>query len=76
MSRLKIKNRGVDEVEVDMDLRKIIIRDYALEERKVFKAIKHAGKAAEPWPYPAYSHFSSFYKYLIRSINHYYDIII
>ncbi|KAL3653510.1 Heavy metal-associated isoprenylated plant protein 31 [Castilleja foliolosa] len=67
------KLKGVDEVEVDMDLQKITVSGYGLEEKKVLKAIKRAGKAAEPWPYPGYSYFSSFYKYPSHIINHYYD---
>ncbi|XAR71719.1 hypothetical protein NMG60_11018118 [Bertholletia excelsa] len=70
ISRLK----GVDEVEIDMDAQKITVTGYSLEERKVLKAIKRAGKAAEPWPYPAgQSHFASFYKYPSHVISHYYD---
>ncbi|CAA2981602.1 heavy metal-associated isoprenylated plant protein 31 isoform X2 [Olea europaea var. sylvestris] len=68
------KLKGVDEVEVDMETQKITVRGYALEEKKVLKAIKRTGKAAEPWPYPGYSnYFSSFYKYPTHIINHYYD---
>ncbi|GFP82222.1 copper transport protein atx1 [Phtheirospermum japonicum] len=67
------KLKGVDEVDVDMDLQKITVSGYGLEEKKVLKAIKRAGKAAEPWPYPGYSYFSSFYKYPSHIINHYYD---
>ncbi|KAI3471131.1 hypothetical protein Pfo_027794 [Paulownia fortunei] len=67
------KLKGVDEVDVDMELQKITVRGYALEEKKVLKAIKRAGKAAEPWPYPGHSYFSSFYKYPTHVINHYYD---
>ncbi|KAH6783933.1 Heavy metal transport/detoxification superfamily protein [Perilla frutescens var. hirtella] len=67
------KLKGVDEVEVEMEVQKITVRGYALEEKKVLKAIKRAGKAAEPWPYPSHSsYFSSFYKYPSHIINHYY----
>ncbi|KAL3834432.1 hypothetical protein ACJIZ3_009168 [Penstemon smallii] len=67
------KLKGVDGVEVDMELQKITIKGYALEEKKVLKAIKRAGKAAEPWPYPGgHSHFSSFYKYPNHIMKHYY----
>nr|AHK06854.1 HMA [Gentiana rigescens] len=69
------KLKGVEEVEVDMDLQKITVRGYHLEEKKVLKAIKKAGKAAEPWPYPpGYSYFASFYKYPSHVVNHYYDV--
>ncbi|KAL7146335.1 hypothetical protein ABFS83_06G033900 [Erythranthe nasuta] len=68
------KLKGVDEVEVDMDLQKITARGYGLEEKKVVRAIKRAGKAAEPWPYPGNSnYFSSFYKYPSHIISHYYE---
>ncbi|KAL5744599.1 hypothetical protein ACOSQ2_027715 [Xanthoceras sorbifolium] len=75
-SKLKkalFKLKGVEEVEVEMEIQKITVRGYALEERKVLKAIKRAGKAAEPWPFPGYSHFASFYKYPTYVVNHYYD---
>ena len=39
----------------------------------MLKAIKLAGKAAEPWPFPGYSHYASFYKYPTYTVNHYYD---
>ncbi|KAG6746489.1 hypothetical protein POTOM_051030 [Populus tomentosa] len=64
---------GAEEVEVEMEVQKITVRGYALEEKKVIKAIKRAGKAAEPWPFPGYSHFASFYKYPTYIVNHYYD---
>ena len=64
---------GAEEVEVEMEMQKITVRGYALEEKKVLKAIKRAGKAAEPWPFPGHSHFASFYKYPNYIVNHYYD---
>ncbi|PON36177.1 Heavy metal-associated domain containing protein [Trema orientale] len=67
------KVKGAEEVEVEMETQKITVRGYALEEKKVLKAIKRAGKAAEPWPFPGYSHFASFYKYPTYIVNHYYD---
>ncbi|KAH6770876.1 Heavy metal transport/detoxification superfamily protein [Perilla frutescens var. hirtella] len=69
-----LKLKGVDEVEVEMEMQKVTVRGYALELKKVLKAIKGAGKAAEAWPYPpGYSYFSSFYKYPSHVINHYYE---
>lgn len=65
---------GVEEVEIEMEPQKITVRGYGLEEKKVLKAIKRAGKAAEPWPFPGYSHFASFYKYPAYIVNHYYDV--
>lgn len=57
-----------------METQKITVRGYALDEKKVLKAIKRAGKAAEPWPYPGgYTHFAAFYKYPTHITNHYYD---
>lgn len=64
---------GVDEVEVEMEAQKITVKGYGLEEKKVLKAIKRAGKVAEPWPFPGHSHFASFYKYPSYIVNHYYD---
>ncbi|CAN0902762.1 Heavy metal-associated isoprenylated plant protein 31 [Linum grandiflorum] len=52
---------------------KLKVRGYSLEEKKILKAIKRAGKSAEPWPFPGYAHFSSFYKYPTYIVNHYYD---
>ncbi|XP_041002855.1 heavy metal-associated isoprenylated plant protein 31 isoform X1 [Juglans microcarpa x Juglans regia] len=75
-SKLKkalFKLKGVEEVEIEMETQKITVRGYALEEKKVLKAIKRAGKAAEPWPFPGYSHFASFYKYPAYIVKHYYD---
>ncbi|XP_044506877.1 heavy metal-associated isoprenylated plant protein 31-like isoform X2 [Mangifera indica] len=75
-SKLKkalFKLKGVEEVEIKMEMQKITVRGFGLEERKVLKAIKRAGKAAEPWPFPGYSHFASFYKYPSYIVNYYYD---
>ncbi|XP_022931790.1 heavy metal-associated isoprenylated plant protein 31 isoform X1 [Cucurbita moschata] len=68
------KLKGVEEVEVEIEMQKITVRGYGLEERKVVKAIKRAGKAAEAWPFPGYSsHYASFYKYPSYIATHYYD---
>ncbi|XP_027103796.1 heavy metal-associated isoprenylated plant protein 31 [Coffea arabica] len=68
------KLKGVEEVDVEMETQKITVRGFGLEEKRVLKAIRRAGKAAEPWPYPAgYSYFASFYKYPSHVVNHYYD---
>nr|XP_043618143.1 heavy metal-associated isoprenylated plant protein 31-like isoform X2 [Erigeron canadensis] len=74
-SKLKkalLKLKGVEEIEIEMEVQKIVVRGYALDEKKVLKAIKRAGKAAEPWPYPGHSHFASFYKYPAHIANEYY----
>ncbi|GJR86514.1 heavy metal-associated isoprenylated plant protein 31-like protein [Tanacetum coccineum] len=64
---------GAEDIEIEMEMQKIVVRGYNLEERKILKAIKRAGKAAEPWPYPGhYSHFASFYKYPTHIANQYY----
>lgn len=64
----------MEEVEVEMEAEKITVRGYKLEEKKILKAIKRAGKAAEPWPFPAHAfHFGSFYKYPSYIVNHYYN---
>ncbi|XP_059669742.1 heavy metal-associated isoprenylated plant protein 31 [Cornus florida] len=68
------KLKGVEEVDIEMETQKITVRGYALDEKKVLKAIKRTGKAAELWPYPGgYSHFASFYKYPSHIVNHYYE---
>ncbi|KAI4324930.1 hypothetical protein MLD38_030372 [Melastoma candidum] len=69
LSRLK----GVEEVEVDMETQKVTARGYRLEEKKVLKAVRRAGKAAEPWPFPGHSHFASFYQYPSYIVSHYYE---
>ncbi|KAF5790591.1 putative heavy metal-associated domain, HMA, heavy metal-associated domain superfamily [Helianthus annuus] len=74
-SKLKkalFKLKGVEEVEIEMEMQKIVVRGYALDERKVIKAIKRTGKAVEPWPYPSHAHFASFYKYPTHIANQYY----
>ncbi|KAE8662130.1 UPF0329 protein [Hibiscus syriacus] len=60
---------GVEEVEVEMEIQKVTVRGYALEEKKVLKAVKRE----EAWPFPGYSHYASFYKYPSYIVNHYYD---
>ncbi|XP_010273077.1 PREDICTED: copper transport protein ATX1 [Nelumbo nucifera] len=67
------KLKGVEDIEVDMEIQKITVRGYAVEEKKVLKAVRRVGKAAEPWPFPGYSHFASFYKYPTHVVNHYYE---
>lgn len=74
LGSLHLDIAGVEEVEVEIEMQKITVRGYGLEERKVVKAIKRAGKAAEAWPFPGYSsHYASFYKYPSYIVNHYYD---
>ncbi|KAM7272300.1 hypothetical protein ACFE04_026963 [Oxalis oulophora] len=76
-SKLKkalFKLKGVEVVEIEMEIQKITVSGYALEEKKVLKAIKRAGKAVEPWPFPGgCSHYASFYKYPTHIANHYYE---
>ncbi|XP_030532986.1 heavy metal-associated isoprenylated plant protein 31 isoform X2 [Rhodamnia argentea] len=72
LKRALSKLKGVEEVEVDMEMQKLTARGYRLEEKKVLKAIKRAGKAAEPWPFPGHSHFASFYQYPSYIVNQYY----
>lgn len=66
---------GVEEVEIEMETKKITARGYDLEEEKVLKGIEREGKAAEPWPcpYPPSYLFASFYKYPSYIVNHFYD---
>ncbi|XVE58540.1 hypothetical protein DITRI_Ditri04bG0177500 [Diplodiscus trichospermus] len=56
-----------------MEIQKITVRGYALEEKKVLKAIRREGKTAVPWPFPGYSHYASFYKYPTYTMSHYHD---
>nr|GMC94453.1 heavy metal-associated isoprenylated plant protein 31 [Ipomoea batatas] len=68
---------GVDDVDIEMEMKKITVRGYGLEERKVVKALKRAGKVAEPWPYPVgSSHLASFYRYPTQIAAHYYQSMI
>ncbi|KAI9073033.1 hypothetical protein K1719_033830 [Acacia pycnantha] len=77
-SKLKkalFKLKGVEEVEVEIEEQKVTVRGHGVElERKVMRAIKRAGKAAEPWPYSgALSQFTtSLHKYPTFILNHYY----
>ncbi|KAI7742518.1 hypothetical protein M8C21_001560 [Ambrosia artemisiifolia] len=73
IKRTLFKLKGVEEIEIEMEMQKIVVKGYGLDERKVLKAIKRTGKAAEPWPYPGYSsHYASFYKYPTHIANQYY----
>ncbi|XP_077240232.1 heavy metal transport/detoxification superfamily protein [Tasmannia lanceolata] len=67
------KLKGVEEIDIDMDTQKVTVRGRAVEEKKVLKTVRRTGKAAEPWPFPAYSHYSSFYKFPTHITNHYYE---
>ncbi|KAL3613756.1 Heavy metal-associated isoprenylated plant protein 44 [Castilleja foliolosa] len=44
------KLRGVDSVEVDLEMEKVIVIGY-VDRNKVLKAVRRAGKRAEFWPY-------------------------
>ncbi|ERN04661.1 hypothetical protein AMTR_s00076p00095550 [Amborella trichopoda] len=67
--------KGVEAVEVDMEMHKVTVRGYSIEEKKIVKAINKTGKVAEPWPFPQYSsHVSSFYKFPSHVAEQYYDI--
>ncbi|KAI4312787.1 hypothetical protein MLD38_037579 [Melastoma candidum] len=45
------KLRGVDSVEVNLELEKVTVVGY-VDRNKVLKAVRRAGKRAEFWPYP------------------------
>ncbi|KAK1438575.1 hypothetical protein QVD17_04384 [Tagetes erecta] len=45
------KLRGVDSVEVELELEKVTVIGY-VDRNKVLKAVRRAGKRAEFWPYP------------------------
>ncbi|XP_054787649.1 heavy metal-associated isoprenylated plant protein 31-like [Prosopis cineraria] len=78
-SKLKkalIKLKGVDEVEVEIEEQKVRVRGYGVElEKKVLKAIRRAGKTAEPWPYSGTQSqlTTSLHKYPTYIVNHYYN---
>lgn len=56
-----------------MEMQKITVRRFELEESKMLKAIKRAGKVAQPWPFAGYSYFASFYKNPSYIVSHYFD---
>ncbi|KAK4770297.1 hypothetical protein SAY87_030829 [Trapa incisa] len=73
LKKALFKLKGVEDVEIDMEIQKVTVSGYCLEEKKVLKAIKRAGKAAEPWPFPGHSQYlASFYQYPSHIVNHYY----
>ncbi|KAI3501531.1 hypothetical protein L2E82_40368 [Cichorium intybus] len=45
------KLRGVDSVEVELELEKVTVIGY-VDRNKVLKAVRRAGKRAEFWPFP------------------------
>ncbi|KAH8494708.1 hypothetical protein Peur_060604 [Populus x canadensis] len=45
------KLRGIDSVEVDLEMEKVTVVGY-VDRNKVLKAARRAGKRAEFWPYP------------------------
>ncbi|XP_010269172.1 PREDICTED: heavy metal-associated isoprenylated plant protein 21-like [Nelumbo nucifera] len=45
------KLRGVDSVEVDVEMEKVTVTGY-VDRNKVLKAVRRSGKRAEFWPYP------------------------
>ncbi|KAA8526059.1 hypothetical protein F0562_007841 [Nyssa sinensis] len=45
------KLRGVDSVEVDLEMEKVTVIGY-VDRNKVLKAVRRAGKRTEFWPYP------------------------
>ncbi|XP_043715679.1 heavy metal-associated isoprenylated plant protein 30 [Telopea speciosissima] len=45
------KLRGVDSVEVDLEMEKVTVTGY-VDRNKVLKAVRRSGKRAEFWPYP------------------------
>nr|GEX53004.1 heavy metal-associated isoprenylated plant protein 30-like [Tanacetum cinerariifolium] len=51
VKRAIYKLRGVDSVEVELELEKVTVIGY-VDQNKVLKAVRRAGKRAEFWPYP------------------------
>lgn len=51
VKRAIYKLRGVDSVEVELELEKVTVIGY-VDRNKVLKAVRRAGKRAEFWPYP------------------------
>ncbi|EXB94633.1 hypothetical protein L484_005790 [Morus notabilis] len=44
------KLKGVDDVDVDLNMQKVTVMGWA-EPEKILKAVRKTGKKAEPWPY-------------------------
>ncbi|XP_030525968.1 heavy metal-associated isoprenylated plant protein 45 [Rhodamnia argentea] len=59
------KIAGVDSVEVDMDSQKVTVTGY-VDQRKVLKAVRRAGRKAEFWPYP---YDSEYYPYAAQYLD-------
>ncbi|KAI4330759.1 hypothetical protein MLD38_029014 [Melastoma candidum] len=57
---LRSKLKGVEEVRRRHGDPEAHMKGYRLEEKKVLKAVRRAGKAPELWPFPRQSHFTSF----------------
>ncbi|GMH05506.1 hypothetical protein Nepgr_007346 [Nepenthes gracilis] len=55
---------GVDEVDIDMEMKKVTVTGWA-EEKKLLEAVRKTGRRAEPWPMP--------YNPNIHNFRHYYD---
>ncbi|KAI4330879.1 hypothetical protein MLD38_029136 [Melastoma candidum] len=56
-----------------METQKLTMKGYRLEEKKVLKAVRRAGKAPELWPFPRHSHFTSFCQYTSYIVSQCYE---
>ncbi|XP_059664671.1 heavy metal-associated isoprenylated plant protein 28-like [Cornus florida] len=45
------KLKGVDDVDIDMDMQKVTVTGWA-EQKKVLKTVRKTGRRAELWPFP------------------------
>ncbi|GAB4827192.1 hypothetical protein Ancab_034082 [Ancistrocladus abbreviatus] len=56
--------QGVENVDIDMDMQKVTVTGWA-KEKDVLKAVRKAGRRAEPWPMA--------YNCKIHNFDHYYQ---
>ncbi|KAH9325080.1 hypothetical protein KI387_005258, partial [Taxus chinensis] len=51
--------RGIDNVEIDMELQKVSVSGY-IDQKKVLNAVRKCGKKAELWAYPYDNEYNSY----------------
>ncbi|XP_073226529.1 heavy metal-associated isoprenylated plant protein 28-like isoform X2 [Cicer arietinum] len=66
------KLRGVDNVDINMEMQKVSVMGWA-DEKKVLKTVRKTGRRAELWPYPYNPeyHYSNNYDKPSSSYNYY-----
>ncbi|KAK8642063.1 hypothetical protein V6N13_011425 [Hibiscus sabdariffa] len=58
------KLKGVDSVDVDMDMQKVTVMGWAAaDQKKMLKKVRKTGKRAELWPYPYKPENQFYYDY-------------